>query len=274
MRMRFPYFYQLMLGFLLVIVTLMAITSFSILHFGRSELLTELEDTFLHYAYLIEEAEHDESQLAAYDDILGNQEVEYGIYNREGVLEYPNIDHTFQANLSEDDMETLRSGESLLLRTDQQDARGNNRPSVNIYVPMITEENEYQGFIGVGRPMTHIEHSMDELTENVFKAFLLSTVIAIIMSLLFSYYLVKRVNRLSNATQRVAKGDYDIYLSHSNRDEIDRLSADFNKMVKALSEWRREVLHLENRRKTFMQDVAHEMRTPLTTINGLLEGLE
>src|SRR5690625_3442791 len=45
-------------------------------------------------------------------------------------------------------------------------------------------------------------------------------------------------------------------------------------MIKALSEWRREVLHLEDRRKTFMQDVAHEMRTPLTTINGLLEGME
>jgi signal transduction histidine kinase len=82
------------------------------------------------------------------------------------------------------------------------------------------------------------------------------------------------VNRLSKATQKVASGDYDIYIGHSNRDEIDRLSADFNKMIKALSEWRREVLHLEDRRKTFMQDVAHEMRTPLTTINGLLEGME
>lgn len=274
MRMRFPYFHQLMLGFVLVIATLMAITSFSILHFGRTELLADLENTFLHYAYLIEEAENDESQLQAYDDILGNQEVEYGIYNQEGALEYPDVEQGFQTNLSAEDMETLKSGESLLLRTDLKDARGNDRPSIMIYVPMITDENEYQGFIGVGRPMTHIENSMDELTQSVFKAFLLSTIIAIIMSLLFSYYLVKRVNRLSKATQRVAKGDYDIYISHSNRDEIDRLSADFNKMIKALREWRREVLHLENRRKTFMQDVAHEMRTPLTTINGLLEGME
>ena len=79
---------------------------------------------------------------------------------------------------------------------------------------------------------------------------------------------------MSKATQKVAMGDYNIYISHSNRDEIDRLSADFNKMIKALKEWRSEVIHLEDRRKTFMQDVAHEMRTPLTTINGLLEGME
>lgn len=45
-------------------------------------------------------------------------------------------------------------------------------------------------------------------------------------------------------------------------------------MIKALNDWRKEVLHQEERRKTFMQDVAHEMRTPLTTINGSLEGLE
>src|SRR5699024_585971 len=128
--------------------------------------------------------------------------------------------------------------------------------------------------IGMGRPVSYIENNMDELKENVLKAFLISTIFAVVVSLLLSFYLVYRVNRLSKATQKVAMGDYDIYISHSNRDEIDRLSADFNKMIKALSEWRREVLHLEDRRKTFMQDVAHEMRTPLTTINGLLEGLE
>src|SRR5699024_10955166 len=128
--------------------------------------------------------------------------------------------------------------------------------------------------IGFRRPVSYIENGIDELKDSVWRAFLLSTVFGVIVSLLLSFYLVHSVNRLSKVTQKVAMGEYNTYISHSNRDETDRLAADFNKMIKALKERRSEVIHLEDRRKTFMQDVAHEMRTPLTTINGLLEGME
>ena len=274
MKMRFPYFYQLMLVFLMVIITLMSITSISIIHFGRNQLLSEVEETFLHYAALIEETDFNEAQLNSYNQIFGNQGIEYGIFNQEGRLEYTGNSDDFSADLSPEDVNVLESGEVLLLRMPSNDMRNSGRDIASIYVPIFSNRGEYQGYIGVGRPASYIEENINELKENVLKAFLISTIIAVVMSLLFSYFLVKRVNRLSKATQKVATGDYDIYIDHSNRDEIDRLSADFNKMIKALSEWRREVLHLEDRRKTFMQDVAHEMRTPLTTINGLLEGLE
>lgn len=274
MKMRFPYFYQLMLVFLIIIITLMSITSISIIHFGHDKLLSEVEETFLHYAALIEEADFNEEQLNSYNQIFGNQGIEYGVFNQEGRLEYTGNRENFSADLSVVDIKALESGELLLLRMPSNDMRTSGRDIASIYVPIFSDSGEYQGYIGVGRSVSYIEENMDELKVNVLKAFLISTIIAIVMSLLFSYFLVKRVNRLSKATQKVAMGDYDIYIDHSNRDEIDRLSADFNKMIKSLSEWRREVLHLEDRRKTFMQDAAHEMRTPLTTINGLLEGLE
>jgi len=63
-------------------------------------------------------------------------------------------------------------------------------------------------------------------------------------------------------------------VEHGDRDELDALSRDFNKMVLALEETEKALNRQEERRTTFMQDAAHEMRTPLTTINGLLEGLE
>lgn len=275
MRLRFPYFYQIMGGFLVVIMTLIIVTSTSFFYFGRNQLLNNLEDSFFHYAELIQDAGKNPERLEVYNQILRNQQVEYGIFDTQGEMIYPRSQEHIHVNIGEEELEQLSDGHSLLLRSQRVDLRGNDVETAIIYTPIINDfHGGYEGFIGIGRPVSHVGVQMDELKQNITRAFIISTVSAIILSVLFSYFLVKRVNRLSKASRRVAEGDYDIYIDHSNRDEIDRLSSDFNKMIKALSEGRREVVHLEERRKTFMQDVAHEMRTPLTTINGLLEGLE
>ena len=64
-----------------------------------------------------------------------------------------------------------------------------------------------------------------------------------------------------------------ISVDSQTRDELGELAADFNQMAQSLKEYELEIKRQEERRKQFMADAAHEMRTPLTTINGLLEGL-
>lgn len=273
MRMRFPYFYQLMVGFLVVILVLMGITSASLLHFGRSQIFHEVEESFLHYGELIREAEEEPVKLEAYEEMLNKKDINYGIFDEKAQLKYPATEKNTQLSLSKKEKENLRNGKNILLHMEETDLQGNNTETATLYLPII-DNQEYKGFVGVERPLKMIELNIRELKLNIFKAFLFATVFAIIISMIFSYFMVKRVNKLSKASQKVATGDYDIYIDHSNRDEIDRLSADFNKMIKALNDWRNEVMHLEERRRTFMQDAVHEMRTPLTTINGLIEGLE
>lgn len=274
MRLRFPYFFQLMVGFLLVILTLMGITFATILHFGRHQLLSTTEESLLNHAEILEDAHNNPAVLESYQMILKNQQVDFGFYDKDGHLIFPENHRHVRVDLNRKNRKKLETGENLLLHTQTNDLRGNQIETALIYVPVFTDDGGYEGFVGIGRPVSQIDIQMENLRWNVFRAFIIATVAAILLSMMFSYFFVKRVNRLSQAAQKVALGDYNIYISHKNRDEIDRLSANFNTMIQALKEWRKEVLHLEDRRKTFMQDVAHEMRTPLTTINGLLEGLE
>ena len=78
---------------------------------------------------------------------------------------------------------------------------------------------------------------------------------------------------MRKATHEIAEGNYDISLPTQKRDEFDDLVMDFNKMAESLQKSEQEIERQENLRRQLMMDVAHEMRTPLTTMNGLLEGL-
>src|SRR6185312_8328734 len=85
---------------------------------------------------------------------------------------------------------------------------------------------------------------------------------------------VHRIKRLREATSLVSGGNYHVKVNSSNFDEIGELANDFNHMVNKINTSMEEIESLENRRRQFMADVSHEMRTPLTTISGVVEGLK
>lgn len=90
---------------------------------------------------------------------------------------------------------------------------------------------------------------------------------AIIVSLAISSRIAGPVTRLAAAARRIAAGHYVERVPAGGDGEIAELASSFNVMTASLEA-------TERRRLQLVGDVAHELRTPLSTVDGYLEGLE
>ena len=86
------------------------------------------------------------------------------------------------------------------------------------------------------------------------------------ISWLLTTRIVRPIRTLAAASRRVAHGSYGERVSVAGNDELGALAAAFNEMAEALES-------MERRRHELLSDVAHELRTPVATLNGYVEGL-
>lgn len=102
-----------------------------------------------------------------------------------------------------------------------------------------------------------------------FFALLIS--LALLFSFLFiligTTFIVKPIQKLTIATQKIAGGNYHIKLNVNRRDEIGRLAKDFTKMSDRLEQ-------TEEKRQEFVSNVSHEIQSPLTSIQGFSQALQ
>lgn len=91
---------------------------------------------------------------------------------------------------------------------------------------------------------------------------LLFTILLSMLIVFFSTrYLVKPIRELTNATKKIAGGEYSIQLNESRNDEIGTLARSFTSMS-------RQLMQVENMRQEFVSNVSHEIQTPLSSMKG------
>jgi len=110
------------------------------------------------------------------------------------------------------------------------------------------------------------------VNQSLFLAASAAMLAAVLVSFLVSRRVVEPVRQMMAASQRVADGHYEERvlvrgtLPPEEMDELDQLAVTFNQMAARLE-------RTESMRRQLIGDVAHELRTPLSTIKGSLEGL-
>lgn len=98
-------------------------------------------------------------------------------------------------------------------------------------------------------------------------ALVVAIAVAIAVALAVSTRIAGPITRLAAGARRIAGGHYAERVPTAGEGEVADLAASFNAMTSSLEA-------TEQRRLRLVGDVAHELRTPLATLDGYLEGLE
>ena len=103
----------------------------------------------------------------------------------------------------------------------------------------------------------------------IFLAVLLGLLLVISISLVIAstYSIIKPVSTLKSATYRLMKGDFQTPINQTRQDEIGTLQSRFDTMRKRLGQ-------VDEMRQHFVQNVSHEIKTPLTHIQSILTQLQ
>ena len=108
------------------------------------------------------------------------------------------------------------------------------------------------------------------LVSSLLVSVLLSGVAAFLLSIVLALWLARSLagplRRAAEAAERVAAGDYSTSLDTPVPDEARRLAQSFNTMTRAVEASQRS-------QRDFVANVSHELKTPLTSIQGFAQAI-
>lgn len=90
--------------------------------------------------------------------------------------------------------------------------------------------------------------------------------LSLLVSWLLARHLVAPISALTRHTRRLREGDYERRLSSARRDELGELIRHVDSLGQRLEKGRRA-------RQRWFSDIAHELRTPLSVLQGELEAI-
>ena len=90
---------------------------------------------------------------------------------------------------------------------------------------------------------------------------------------MLSRNIVRPLTQLENAAQQIRKGNYDFKINTSGKNEIGDLSRTFEETRVQLKETEKIKKKYEDNRNELISNISHDLKTPITTIKGYIEGI-
>lgn len=118
---------------------------------------------------------------------------------------------------------------------------------------------------------TEVEKALEQHKQIIRKFGMVYGVTMVIGAVLIfglSNFLTKPVKQLTEATRKIADGNYKERVADTGSDEVGELARNFNRMALAVEEKVQELSDSAKKKEDFVANFAHELKTPLTSVIG------
>ena len=139
----------------------------------------------------------------------------------------------------------------------------------------ILVDNENRGTFVIGFSQDQMNKQINDgisiMTKQIKIVSTIAIILAIILANFLGYTFAKPLKMLTSASEEISKGNLNVEVNFKSKDEIGNLFTTFNKMAKQIKE-------LDSMKDSFVSSVSHELRSPLSAIDGycdlLIDGIE
>ena len=140
-----------------------------------------------------------------------------------------------------------------------------------IQVPILTKDTErVVGAILISAPAPRMTRTQFQLYKILGLPFCIVILISVVVSFALSRRISRPIKKIGQAARQFGQGDFsnrvELDVGADNIIEISELTKNFNDMAYSLEK-------ADDIRNNFLSDVAHELRTPMTTISGFVDGI-
>ena len=154
---------------------------------------------------------------------------------------------------------------------------------VPVNVSNIFSENHTEKYYAIGKAVFDDQHNVTGyiyacastshitlFTNAMFSMFLLSSSIMVVVSsivaLVVTSHMTTPMRKVAEAAKRFSQGDLSVRVKVEGADEVAYLATTFNNMAEFADK-------NETSRSSFVANIAHELRTPMTSIKGFVDGI-
>ena len=166
--------------------------------------------------------------------------------------------------LSQEILNSVLKGKSWFEEVDAEKVLGTPTTLRTLIMPVI-ENNRVAYIVQVSSPLTSLYSTLKRLKLALFLLLPLTVVLSCAIGAFLAKLTLDPVNRMIDTAQRITAENLNLRIATANtKDEIARLADTFNDMLERLE-------HGFLSQRQFIENLAHELKTPLAVMKGELE---